>query len=251
MKIKFYKSLILLILVFVVYSSSVYAQENKETMYTVEVKYSDAETKFGEVLVRAGFIPNQKEVDAGEIYFTVKLISFTKKLLEETSFNIETLLLVTDQLAEPDQETGPASIEQKQLDYIIYFPYHKDGEMLELYDSANKLIDSRNIAPFADVCGDGICQSHENYTYCASDCKDDAKDDFCNKEKMESDPDCEIFLQAKKLNEENKTKTAEPAVSAKAPAKSTGILMIIVSVALLIITIIIIVVAIKFSRKRG
>lgn len=70
-----------------------------------------------------------------------------------------------------------------------------------IYDQNNKKVRGVDVGYFAQVYGDGICQSHENYKTCRRDCLSGGKDDYCDAVKDNIcnpdcfagvDPDCEI-----------------------------------------------------------
>ena len=53
----------------------------------------------------------------------------------------------------------------------ILIPYDKNAENIEIYDNKNKLllkIDVRQLTE--NVCGDGTCDSNENFSSCSMDC---------------------------------------------------------------------------------
>ena len=74
--------------------------------------------------------------------------------------------------------------------YIIYIPYDKNAARIEVYNNNSKVMDI-DVSSFLDTCGNNICDGHESYESCVTDCASGSKDDFCDSVSDGiCDPDC-------------------------------------------------------------
>ena len=73
----------------------------------------------------------------------------------------------------------------------LSIPYYPSAANINVYDAAGKMALFVNVADMAKLCGDGICQTSENYGTCAQDCRSGIKDNYCDGAKDGvCDPDC-------------------------------------------------------------
>lgn len=92
-----------------------------------------------------------------------------------------------------DEDVGEHSAVQPQVfSYTFKAPYYSTGKLLEIYDLEGEKLDEISLAPFAEVCGDGVCQEHENFLQCSLDCPLTLSDDICLPYPDDNvcDPDC-------------------------------------------------------------
>ena len=75
--------------------------------------------------------------------------------------------------------------------YVIYIPYDKNSARIEVYNSKNSKVMDIDVSSFANTCGNNLCEEHESYESCTSDCTSGSKDDFCDGiNDGICDPDC-------------------------------------------------------------
>ena len=91
--------------------------------------------------------------------------------------------------------------------YVIYIPYNKNAERIEIYNIKNSKIIEVDVSFFSDRCGNKKCEEHESYESCKIDCLSGGKDDFCDSIKDGiCDPDCSLKTDNDCLGkEENKS----------------------------------------------
>ncbi len=74
--------------------------------------------------------------------------------------------------------------------FYLELPYRPTGRMVEIFKGNNKILE-KNIQIFAQTCGDGKCQKHEDYKICSEDCMTGGDDKVCDGiEDGICDPNC-------------------------------------------------------------
>ena len=73
----------------------------------------------------------------------------------------------------------------------IEIPFYDSAAKVEVYKKDKTKIGEKSVAEYINSCGDGACQSFENYSICQKDCEPNGNDGYCFKEKNGvCDPDC-------------------------------------------------------------
>ena len=164
-------------------------------VYVIPLYYDKGVLSFGEIITKSGYLPPPNDdltADKNKRYL-IELIAFNKQKLESQYFSFNLIILLPPPL--PGQAAGsPATLDKAST--LVIFPYHKDGQTLNVYDGQKKLILTKDIAYLADVCGDNVCQDHESYESCTKDCAATGKDDYCNIDRLNQDPDCGKLIAA-------------------------------------------------------
>lgn len=84
-----------------------------------------------------------------------------------------------------------ACVPKSSFVFSLAIPYFETAANINIYDQSGKMVLFAQVAEFARLCGDGVCQANENYGSCANDCKSGAKDGYCDSAKDGiCDPDC-------------------------------------------------------------
>jgi hypothetical protein len=179
------------------FSSFAFSASASERIYLLEIEYDNGQVNIGEVSTKIGQPSDPEKPELMNLNkYWIELVSFNEKVLEKRMFSFS-LEVFIDRLKIEDDGTKKLESESYILDkteHFLLLPYYPKGKTFKLYDTEMNLLDERDVGFLADVCGDGICQEHESYESCDKDCAAAAKDDYCNEEKMEVDPDCEKFL---------------------------------------------------------
>lgn len=165
------------------------AQE-KQRIYIIPVNYDRGQVSFGEVTTRLGYAPAPENPDQMEpTRYWIELVSFSGKSLEKRLFSIP--LRISSPPPLPGEESsGPSQTILEQTQTAVILPYHKDGKTLYLSDVNGKQLAQTDVGYLAELCGDKTCEPHESYEDCPKDCPAAGKDDYCNLEKANQDPDC-------------------------------------------------------------
>ncbi len=129
----------------------------------------------GEILLDNLYVTNAtfEEVSDGE--YVGKIKSFEGELL--SSFNMDLPKRWYYDALEEREESS--SLTPDAFSYTFNAPYFSNGELLEVYDSQGEKLDEISLAPFAEVCGDGVCEEHEDSLSCSNDCPLTEKDGVC------------------------------------------------------------------------
>lgn len=196
MKKIFLHSLVLVLFSFI--SLPIFAQ--KQQIYYVTVNFDQGNVKIEDISVGDGYLPGENEVDNQQENYWLELISFTGEILETKQFNIHLQISFEPPSEEDtyDRASGTANLDQQEE--VIIIPYHKDGYLLNLYDANRNLLEIKDVSYLAERCGDGACQDEESYENCQQDCPPAGKDDYCNMDKINEDPDCAPIVEAQKQN---------------------------------------------------
>lgn len=236
---KNFLSCLLILVCCFLFASPVLAE--KQQIYYVIVNFDQGNVKIGDVSVGNGYVPGENEVDDQQVNYWLELISFEGRTLEVKQFNVHLQISFEPPSEEDTYDRGDSStlVNLDKQEEAIIIPYHKDGYLLNLYDSNRNLLETKDIAYLADLCGDGVCQEQESYESCKSDCPLDGKDDYCNLEKINEDPDCAPMLAVQKRN--NQTNASE---------KSSKNLIFLVAGVLLFIIFLIIAIIYYIKRKK-
>jgi len=146
----------------------------------------------GNIMVEKLFVTNSssEEIKEGEEYLG-KIISFDGKILSTFNFKLPKEWHVSSGL----ETTANNLAVPSKMNYTLNLPYFEDGKTLEVYSiSENERLASMNLAPFAETCGDKVCQDQEDYLSCKSDCRMSGKDGVCLPyQDGICDPDCPTF----------------------------------------------------------
>ena len=185
--------------------------------YMVTLDYNN-----GSIAIEKLFVTNSssQEIKEGEEYLG-KIISFDGNVLSSFNFRLPKEWHVSSglEISTADNLERPSA-----LNYTLNLPYFEDGKTLEVYDLEENKLSSMLLAPFAETCGDGICQDQEDYLECKSDCSMAEKDNTCLPyQDGICDPDCPMFGGMK----DGDCKTGVVLISA-------GLLLIVLSAAIII-----------------
>ncbi|MFC1685865.1 M64 family metallopeptidase [Nanoarchaeota archaeon] len=143
-----------------------------ERSYVVSLSYN-----FGEVKLEDVFVTDATFEDEEEGEFVGKILSFDEEELIEFKIDLpKTWYTFYDPSGE---EKEHSSVEPTVFFYTFNAPYFKYGALLEIYNDEEEKVDEINLAPFAETCGDNVCQEQENYLECSKDCPLDEKDNIC------------------------------------------------------------------------
>jgi len=159
--------------------------------YVIELKSKDGQVKLQNLYVtNASFEEPLDEVD-----YVGKIKSFDDKSLAMFKINLPEIIYP---FYAPDateaEKKHTIAFEQKEIDYTFNAPYFYNGNILEIYNQEGRIVDSISLAPFAETCGDGICQEQEDYLECSNDCPITLSDEICVPyEDNKCDPDCPKF----------------------------------------------------------
>lgn len=169
------------------------AQAEQIKIYAIPLNYDKGKISFGEIITQMGYLPPAAGLNPDKSQqYLIELVSFSKTVLESQAFSFS--LAVAPPPPLPGEKVTPPTILEKASTLVV-FPYHKDGKTLNVYDSAKKLILTKDIAYLSDMCGDDICQDQESYESCSKDCAVAAADDYCNTSELNKDPDCQKLIQ--------------------------------------------------------
>ncbi len=144
-----------------------------EKYYSLELNYYDEIITYRDINLLTGTAP---EI-GGEGSYTLKLISFYNTILDEFNFDVQA-----------QEYMGM----KESKDFTLYIPYNKEIEEIVIFEDRDRIF-GYNVASFADVCGDRICQSHESYESCKEDCHSGMQDDYCD---MQVDGKCDADCSA-------------------------------------------------------
>lgn len=169
-----------------------------QPVYYVMVDYDQGAVKIADVSMGTGY-PSEKSVDMNQPFYWLELLSFGGEILESKQFNIY-LQISYEPPAEGETNTGSGASTLDKQNEVVILPYHKDGYVMNLYDANRNLLETKDVAYLANICGDKICQDHESYENCQQDCPPAGKDDYCNMDKINEDPDCAPIVEVQKQN---------------------------------------------------
>lgn len=110
-----------------------------------------------------------------------RILSFDNQILLDFKIALPTQAIY-DHSPQEEASVNPneaGSVAITRQNYTFNIPYFRNGKTFEMYNASGSKVDSIHLAPFAEMCGDGICQSQENYLECSADCKLENKDNLC------------------------------------------------------------------------
>lgn len=168
------------------------------SVYYVTVDYDQGSVKIADVSMGTGYA-SDKNVDVNQPFYWLELLSFSGETLEDKQFNIYLQISYEPPVEGEANTVGGTAVLDRQKEIVI-LPYHKDGYVMNLYDANRNLLGTKDVTYLADICGDKICQEHESYENCQQDCPPAGKDDYCNMDKINEDPDCAPIVEAQKQN---------------------------------------------------
>lgn len=154
----------------------------KDRIYQVFLKYSDNNISLDSIIVTVGFY-DKNPIQQGD--YQAELISFSEEILYTIyfDFNLETSASALPEWFDEDgtQIYFPGkSLTLNETTEQVIIPYFSNGKKINIYDPNNAKVLDIDVAYFADVCGDNICQDHENYGSCSLDCSSGSYDDYCD-----------------------------------------------------------------------
>lgn len=174
-------------------------------VYLIPMNYNKGAISFGEISTRLAYLPSAEPLAVGNTFqYSAELISFSGQKLETRYFTFYLSALPAAPLPEDDPKNSQPIIFDNTSQLVV-LPYHKDGKMINIYNSAKKLILTKDVGYLADLCGDGICQDQESYADCPKDCPAAGKDDYCNPQESVNDPDCPDYNKPSAVNNSAKT----------------------------------------------
>ena len=130
----------------------------------------------------------------------------------ENSFLFDIPLTTCSDTPGKDAGLTGGCVSKDKASFSIEVPYYENGVGIEFTrpDGKNYYI---NTIGFAKLCGDNICESDENHSTCAVDCRSGVRDGYCDRVADGTcDPDC-FALPDKGASEDSDCQT----VSAYAP----------------------------------
>jgi hypothetical protein len=152
--------------------------------YIVNVHYDKGSLSLNNVYVVPGTAPDRK-IPAKE--YTGKILSFNNKTLYTFKFDIPR----TDWPFYEEGKTKYAPAILETVDYPFQMPYFNNAKTFEAYDKQGRIKMSADLGFFAELCGDKICEPHENALECPKDCPTNKTDNLCVYFKDGiCDPDC-------------------------------------------------------------
>ena len=155
--------------------------------YVVTLNYDKGDVAFEKIFVTNS---SAEEVKDGEEYIG-KIFSFEGDLLSTFNFLVPNEWFISSDL---EKTSGNNVAKPARLNHTFNLPYFEDGETLEVYNNQDKKVASLMLAPFAETCGDKVCQDQEDYLSCMQDCSMAKKDGICLPYYDQiCDPDCPIF----------------------------------------------------------
>ncbi|MDP3899741.1 MAG: hypothetical protein Q8Q23_01530 [bacterium] len=171
--------------------SAVAAQSQQ--IYLIKISYQQGDVEIADVSIKQGFVPAPERLEEmNPDRYVVQLSSFSGEVLEERMFSIPLQVV-----SEPPKPGESVILEEEvrtleTTDHLVILSYHQDGKEIKLYNSdKSELLDETNISYLAQVCGDGVCQEHENYIECRNDCPTSViADGVCDDKIFFEDPDC-------------------------------------------------------------
>jgi hypothetical protein len=157
--------------------------------YVVTLQYNE-----GKIDLRRLYVVNTSSPDfIGESKdYVGRIMSFDGKALSEFRMKLPKEWSSFYAPGGNPKESPP--FKPKQMDYTFNMPYFKTAAVLEIYSLNGTRLDAISLAPFAETCGDGVCQAQENYLACAADCPMGKKDKICLPYADDTcDPDCALM----------------------------------------------------------
>lgn len=173
------------------------AQEGRFYEFTIT---NDQNLSYDIVILRPGQVPVSVYPPSSTTY-RAELISFNRNILYTTYFSFTTEVIVENFDFETDQISGRV-IAINTTNVTMSIPYFSNGKQINIYKGNTKLLEIP-VLQFADTCGDSICQEHESYESCKTDCRSGSADNYCDAVQdnicdpdclVTQDPDCQIRL---------------------------------------------------------
>lgn len=174
---KKYPLLILLIIGFLFFIPFYLWAAPPQPVYLLKLRYDKGVVIKESVVVQEMFFQEAKN-QPGNGYLA-ELVSFSGQKLYSLKFDFPLIVFPApppewfdkngNQVYFPKKgEGGPEVLDEAGIELLI--PYFKDGKTINIYDLDNKKILSVDVGYFAKVCGDKVCQAHEDYLSCPQDC---------------------------------------------------------------------------------
>ena len=166
-------------------SSYTNESSSKELLAAVPIDSSyiaNIDSNDGSIDLDGIYVTNSTSEDLrSEANYLGRILSFDGRVLTTFKIFIATQHIYDKGLDDKESITSneAGSLEIKRQNYTFNIPYFSNGRTLELYTLAGEKVDSISLAPLAQMCGDGVCQSQENYLECISDCPLNKKDNLC------------------------------------------------------------------------
>jgi|GEM_PF-1926779 len=162
-----------------------------EKSYLVSLDKERNTLAFKDVFVTTASAPDRKIVR--RVDYSAALLAFDGSTLYKFDFEMPDMLFPFYE--EGKEKVSPFILEKSSQTIVI--PYFRNAKTLEIYEK-NRTILRIDLGYFAKVCGDNICEPHENWFECPADCPLAApdnicaylKDNVCDPDCPERDPDC-------------------------------------------------------------
>lgn len=140
----------------------------EQKMYVVGVNNNNDTLEIQDITVTIENLVEEKPFDEASSY-VIELVSTNNAVLYKAKFNFALIY------------------EYKE----ITIPYFSNGKEIRVYDKDGNIALNESVMQFAQTCGDKICQGHESYESCNTDCTSGGKDDYCDSVSDGiCDPDC-------------------------------------------------------------
>lgn len=156
---------ILLVIFSITLANSALAMPQSQKIYFLDLEYDKGALKLLDVNLITGFPDVQTDkslISDPTNICKVELLSIAKELVYEGYFLLPIKLYPT--LGEPTT--------LDKVDFAISLPYFKSGQAIKITKDSQELL-TVDVSKFQMYCGDGKCQSDENYQACPRDCAEE------------------------------------------------------------------------------
>jgi len=184
---------LLLVAGLIISSSDVIAADQQ--VYVLLLNYDDGHVSKKNLYVTQGEPSSQFNAEGR---YRLDLMSFNNEQLYSQNFEF-TLIITNAALPEWFDENGkqiyiPKAGESTRLltktSLALNIPFFTNAQRIDVFDQGVKILEV-SVAHLADKCGDSICQPHESFDSCSTDCPSGSADDFCDQVADNiCDPDC-------------------------------------------------------------
>ncbi len=142
--------------------------------YIISLEYENGLIELENLFVTASEFEESDEAD-----YVGKIFSFDSEVL--STFNIEIPEIAYSFYSPDEGDEGKRRHDLALLNvqnFTFNAPYFENGKTLEISDLAGGVVERVDLAPFAETCGNNICEEHETYLECSNDCRIE-DDNYC------------------------------------------------------------------------